>query len=62
MLDIHDLALARERGVDLVAVAALVRRPLAALIARDDVPVPARSRVGPSASPACPPTPPSSGP
>ena len=40
VLDIHDLALARARGVDLVAVAALVRRPLAALVARDDVPRP----------------------
>lgn len=35
--DIQDLALARERGADLVAFAALVNRPLAALITREDV-------------------------
>ena len=34
ILDIHDLALARQRGVDVVGVGALVQRPLAALIAR----------------------------
>jgi putative hydroxymethylpyrimidine transport system substrate-binding protein len=34
VLDIHDLAIAREQGTDLVAIAALVARPLAALIAR----------------------------
>jgi putative hydroxymethylpyrimidine transport system substrate-binding protein len=34
VLDIHDLGLARERGADVVAVAALVQRPLAAIIAR----------------------------
>ncbi len=34
ILDIHDLALARERGADLVAVMAIVQRPLAALIAQ----------------------------
>jgi NitT/TauT family transport system substrate-binding protein/putative hydroxymethylpyrimidine transport system substrate-binding protein len=37
ILDIHDLAIARERGVDVVGVAALVQKPLAALIARDNV-------------------------
>jgi putative hydroxymethylpyrimidine transport system substrate-binding protein len=37
VLDIHDLAIAREQGTDLVAVAALVGRPLAALIAQPDV-------------------------
>jgi len=37
VLDIHDLAIARERGADLVGVGALVGRPLAALIARPDV-------------------------
>jgi putative hydroxymethylpyrimidine transport system substrate-binding protein len=37
ILDIHDLAIARERGVDVVGVAALVQRPLAALIAQPDV-------------------------
>jgi NitT/TauT family transport system substrate-binding protein/putative hydroxymethylpyrimidine transport system substrate-binding protein len=34
VLDIHDLGIARQRGLDLVAVAALVQRPLAALIAQ----------------------------
>jgi NitT/TauT family transport system substrate-binding protein/putative hydroxymethylpyrimidine transport system substrate-binding protein len=34
LLDIHDLALAREKGADVVAVAALVGRPLAALLAQ----------------------------
>jgi putative hydroxymethylpyrimidine transport system substrate-binding protein len=37
VLDIHDLAIARERGVDLVAIGALVGRPLAALIARPGI-------------------------
>jgi putative hydroxymethylpyrimidine transport system substrate-binding protein len=37
VLDIHDLGLARERGADLVGVAGLVQRPLAAIIARDYV-------------------------
>jgi len=37
ILDIHDLALARERGIDVVGVAALVQRPLAALIAQASV-------------------------
>jgi putative hydroxymethylpyrimidine transport system substrate-binding protein len=37
VLDIHDLAIAREQGVDLVAVGALVGRPLAALIARPGI-------------------------
>ena len=35
ILDIHDLAIARERGLDLVGVAPIVERPLAAVIARD---------------------------
>jgi putative hydroxymethylpyrimidine transport system substrate-binding protein len=35
VLDIHDLAIARERGLDIVGVAAIVRRPLAAVIAGD---------------------------
>jgi putative hydroxymethylpyrimidine transport system substrate-binding protein len=35
ILDIHDLAIARERGLDVVGVAAIVQRPLAAVIARD---------------------------
>jgi putative hydroxymethylpyrimidine transport system substrate-binding protein len=37
VLDIHDLAIARQQGTDLVAVAALVGRPLAALIARPGI-------------------------
>jgi putative hydroxymethylpyrimidine transport system substrate-binding protein len=37
VLDIHDLAIARERGIDVVGVAALVRRPLAALVARSSI-------------------------
>lgn len=36
ILDIHDLGIARERGIDIVGVAPLVQRPLAAVIARDD--------------------------
>jgi putative hydroxymethylpyrimidine transport system substrate-binding protein len=39
ILDIHDLGIARERGIDLVGVAPLVQRPLAAVIARGDGPV-----------------------
>jgi ABC-type nitrate/sulfonate/bicarbonate transport system substrate-binding protein len=35
ILDIHDLAIARERGFDLVGVAPIVQRPLAAVIAGD---------------------------
>jgi putative hydroxymethylpyrimidine transport system substrate-binding protein len=35
VLDIHDLAIARERGLDIVGVAAIVQRPLAAVIAGD---------------------------
>jgi putative hydroxymethylpyrimidine transport system substrate-binding protein len=34
ILDIHDLGIARERGLDLVGVMPLVQRPLAAIIAR----------------------------
>ncbi|MBA2348004.1 MAG: ABC transporter substrate-binding protein, partial [Solirubrobacterales bacterium] len=37
VLDIHDLALAREKGRDLVAVMALVQRPLAAVLADESV-------------------------
>ena len=33
ILDIHDLAIARERGLDLVGVTPIVQRPLAAVIA-----------------------------
>jgi putative hydroxymethylpyrimidine transport system substrate-binding protein len=35
--DIHDLAIARQQGVDVVGVAALVGKPLAALVAQPDV-------------------------
>jgi putative hydroxymethylpyrimidine transport system substrate-binding protein len=34
ILDIHDLGIARERGLDIVAVMPIVQRPLAAVIAR----------------------------
>lgn len=37
VLDIHDLAIAREAGSDLVAVGALVGEPLAALIAQPEI-------------------------
>ena len=39
LLDIHDLGLAAERGLDVVGVAAIVQRPLAAVLARRDGPV-----------------------
>jgi ABC-type nitrate/sulfonate/bicarbonate transport system substrate-binding protein len=39
ILDIHDLGIARERGIDLMGVAPLVQRPLAAVLARGDGPV-----------------------
>jgi putative hydroxymethylpyrimidine transport system substrate-binding protein len=39
ILDIHDLGIARERGLDLVGVMPVVQRPLAAVIARRDGPV-----------------------
>ncbi len=35
ILDIHDLGLARQQGFDLVGIAPIVQRPLAAVIARD---------------------------
>jgi putative hydroxymethylpyrimidine transport system substrate-binding protein len=41
VLDIHDLAIARERGADLVAIMAIVERPLAAVIAAPRYPTPA---------------------
>src|SRR5439155_7232346 len=37
VLDIHDLAIADERGANLVAVGALIDRPLAALIAQPGI-------------------------
>jgi putative hydroxymethylpyrimidine transport system substrate-binding protein len=39
ILDIHDLGIAREQGLDLVGVAPIVQRPLASVIARTDGPV-----------------------
>jgi ABC-type nitrate/sulfonate/bicarbonate transport system substrate-binding protein len=39
ILDIHDLGIAREHGLDLVGLAPIVQRPLAAVIARGDGPV-----------------------
>ena len=39
ILDIHDLGIARERGLDLVGVMPIVQRPLAAVIARRDGPI-----------------------
>lgn len=35
ILDIHDLAIAREQGIELVGIGAVVQRPLAAVIAAD---------------------------
>src|SRR5262249_41680573 len=35
IMDINDFGIARERGLDLVAIAAIVQRPLGAVIARD---------------------------
>ena len=40
VLDIHDLALAREKGRDLVGVMALVQRPLAAVLAAPEITTP----------------------
>jgi NitT/TauT family transport system substrate-binding protein/putative hydroxymethylpyrimidine transport system substrate-binding protein len=39
ILDIHDLGIAREKGLDLVGLMPIVQRPLAAVIARGDGPV-----------------------
>jgi putative hydroxymethylpyrimidine transport system substrate-binding protein len=36
ILDIHDLGIARERGIDIVGVMPIVQRPLASVIARGD--------------------------
>jgi NitT/TauT family transport system substrate-binding protein/putative hydroxymethylpyrimidine transport system substrate-binding protein len=41
VLDIHDLALAREKGIDVVGIGALVDKPLAALVARERIHRPA---------------------
>jgi putative hydroxymethylpyrimidine transport system substrate-binding protein len=37
VMDIHDLAIARERGVDVVGLGALVQRPLGALVAQPEI-------------------------
>jgi ABC-type nitrate/sulfonate/bicarbonate transport system substrate-binding protein len=37
ILDIHDLALARENGADIVGIMAVVQRPLAAVLAQPDI-------------------------
>ncbi len=37
ILDIHDLGLARERGADLIGFAAVVQRPLAAVLAQPEI-------------------------
>lgn len=37
ILDIHDLAIAREHGLDVVGVMPIVQRPLASVIARDSI-------------------------
>lgn len=42
ILDIHDLAIARERGADLVGIMAIVERPLASVIAAPAVRTPRR--------------------
>jgi len=39
VLDIHDLGIARERGLDLVGTMPIVQRPLASILARRDGPV-----------------------
>jgi len=39
ILDIHDLGIARERGLDLVGLMPIVQRPLASVLARADGPV-----------------------
>ena len=44
ILDIHDLAIARERGADVVGIMAIVERPLAAVIAQPRFPGPAELR------------------
>src|SRR3954452_19334925 len=57
VLDIHDLAIARERGLDVVGVGALVHLPLAALLAQPDIHRPrdlAGHRVGVSGLPSDP--------
>jgi putative hydroxymethylpyrimidine transport system substrate-binding protein len=58
VLDISDLAIARQRGADVVAIGALVQRPLGALIAQPDITRPAQlsgRRVGVSGLPSDPP-------
>lgn len=57
ILDIHDLAIAQEKGVDVVGIGALVSKPLAALVARGGIRRPADlegRRVGVSGLPSDP--------
>jgi len=56
IMDIHDLALAREKGKDSSAVMALVQTPLAAVIAKPGTMSPKDLAGGTAASPACRPT------
>ncbi len=58
ILDIHDLGIARERGLDVVGTMPIVQRPLAAVIARggEGVARPATCRAAAPGSPGCPPT------
>lgn len=39
ILDVHDLGIARERGIDLVGVMPIVQRPLASILTRGDGPI-----------------------
>ncbi|MEA2155869.1 MAG: putative hydroxymethylpyrimidine transport system substrate-binding protein [Solirubrobacteraceae bacterium] len=55
VLDIHDLAIARDRGLDLVGVMALVQTPLAAILAQPSIRTPRQlegHRVGVTRGPA----------
>ena len=60
ILDITDLGIADEKGLELVGLMPIVQEPLAAVLARADGPVSGRatSTATRSGSPACPPTPP----
>ncbi len=53
VLDIHDLAISREQGTDLVAIGALVDKPLAALSPAPESSARANWRERRSASPVC---------
>jgi NitT/TauT family transport system substrate-binding protein/putative hydroxymethylpyrimidine transport system substrate-binding protein len=56
ILDIHDLALAREKGRDVVGVMAFVQVPLAAVIAQPQIARPRDLEAGAWAAPGFPPT------